>query len=633
MDVAQRTKECDLVMKGGITSGVVYPAAVEALAGTYRFCNIGGASAGAIAAAITAAAEYGYRAEPDSDTQGFARLQEVNQELATKDFLLSLFQPARGGKPLFDGAIALMKHRQGKEVPGPRGGNAPPSKKVPRVWSTIWRLLCFVWLHQLVVSLIALAVLAVAVVSVVRTADHGWGIVAVVLSVVLALATAAMVTVGEAARILLGAYRAINKNNYGICLGMRVPGSTTPGFTEWLDQKIQDCAGLDREGSPLTFRDLHSPPDGSSPINLNLVTTDLSLSRPVILPLREQPAHGRYLFKKKDMVGLFPARVVEFMWSKGEYPGAALSGVANPKDYCYFPAEDLPVVVAFRMSLSFPVLISGVPLYSYDKDAKNVVTHWFSDGGISSNFPIHFFDSLIPGRPTFGLDLQPYPKDKLWDTARRPDGVRDVYMPRSPKEPRRPRWVSVRSLVGFLAQIIDAFENWRDNMQSELPGFRDRICEIYLSSGEGGLNLAMPPDVIAGLTRKGRDAGNEILGVFDPQHWNEHRFTRYLTTMQMLQMRLQQAGQPFPDFSTFLRDGAPGIHAYRNCHEPEWCRAADAATSKLLAMAGGWGTAGAVDFWMDQHCDEEQAPLAAQGHAPCDCEPKPTATLRVVPNV
>jgi Patatin-like phospholipase len=46
-------------MKGGITSGVVYPAAVSELKDSFRFCSIGGASAGAIAAAVTAAAQFG----------------------------------------------------------------------------------------------------------------------------------------------------------------------------------------------------------------------------------------------------------------------------------------------------------------------------------------------------------------------------------------------------------------------------------------------------------------------------------------------------------------------------------------------------------------------------------------------
>src|ERR1035441_7687075 len=61
-------RSCDIVMKGGITSGVVYPLAVVCLAERFRLRNIGGTSAGAIAAAAAAAAELG------RDSGGFDRL-------------------------------------------------------------------------------------------------------------------------------------------------------------------------------------------------------------------------------------------------------------------------------------------------------------------------------------------------------------------------------------------------------------------------------------------------------------------------------------------------------------------------------------------------------------------------------
>src|ERR1700730_1827419 len=51
-------KPCDLVMKGGITSGIVYPPTLLQLKEQYTFRNIGGTSAGAIAAAGAAAAEF-----------------------------------------------------------------------------------------------------------------------------------------------------------------------------------------------------------------------------------------------------------------------------------------------------------------------------------------------------------------------------------------------------------------------------------------------------------------------------------------------------------------------------------------------------------------------------------------------
>ena len=70
------------------------------------------------------------------------------------------------------------------------------------------------------------------------------------------------------------------------------------------------------------------------------------------------------------------------------------------------------MVVMARMSLSFPGLIAAVPLYAVDYNGdQSVVRHLFSDGGISSNFPMHFFDSLLPTRPTFGINLaSPHPQ-------------------------------------------------------------------------------------------------------------------------------------------------------------------------------------------------------------------------------
>src|SRR3712207_2244044 len=86
-DYSNADRQCDIVMKGGITSGVVYPKAVCELAQTYRFKNVGGTSAGAIAAAATGAAEYG-RA-----TGGFEGLEKLPTWLGEGTHLQDLFQP------------------------------------------------------------------------------------------------------------------------------------------------------------------------------------------------------------------------------------------------------------------------------------------------------------------------------------------------------------------------------------------------------------------------------------------------------------------------------------------------------------------------------------------------------------
>lgn len=109
-------KYCDIIMKGGITSGVVYPKAISELAKTYCFQSIGGASAGALAAAATAAAERGRKKGLDS----FGELDKLPDELGKPLFeagpsrLFSLFKPATAAQPVFNTAIAFLGADEGK---------------------------------------------------------------------------------------------------------------------------------------------------------------------------------------------------------------------------------------------------------------------------------------------------------------------------------------------------------------------------------------------------------------------------------------------------------------------------------------------------------------------------------------
>src|SRR5687767_9459853 len=108
-------RECDLVMKGGVTSGLVYPQAVLELAqGTadrpgYRFRAIGGASAGAVAAVFAAAAEFNRPA-------GFAELEKVNTQLQASDgqtsFLQRLFQAKPSMEPLLNIVLRLDDYKK-----------------------------------------------------------------------------------------------------------------------------------------------------------------------------------------------------------------------------------------------------------------------------------------------------------------------------------------------------------------------------------------------------------------------------------------------------------------------------------------------------------------------------------------
>src|SRR4051812_4522997 len=115
VDQAAPTKlrNADIVMKGGITSGVVYPGAIWALAKSFRFRSIGGASAGALAAAATAAAEHGRQS---GRGEGFAGVKSLPDWLAGDggDRLFSFFRPQPKTKALFHVATAFVGASTGR---------------------------------------------------------------------------------------------------------------------------------------------------------------------------------------------------------------------------------------------------------------------------------------------------------------------------------------------------------------------------------------------------------------------------------------------------------------------------------------------------------------------------------------
>src|SRR5438128_954555 len=130
--------ECDLVMKGGITSGVVYPSAVRVLADTYRFRNIGGASAGAIAAAAAAAAEYGRQ----TGHGGFDVLQDMTKELEQPGFLTGMFQPTPKARPLYRLLVRTPPSTFGSSPPisaSPARCPCPPPRRPTCSGGRTWR--------------------------------------------------------------------------------------------------------------------------------------------------------------------------------------------------------------------------------------------------------------------------------------------------------------------------------------------------------------------------------------------------------------------------------------------------------------------------------------------------------------
>jgi len=646
-------RQCDLVMKGGITSGVVYPPAVLELQQTFRFRCIGGTSAGAIAAAVTAAAELG------RETGGFERLDALRRQLASPGFLFGLFKPAPGARGAF-GVLTDLFLR----------ASAPPATRrwrrlatlVVRVTRSLARhFRLATWLGRVAGAMLgavpaALILLGVGIGgSLAVLAASGWGAALGVVAAVGIVAGAWLVGLASGAWDFARTFTSYLPNEafFGLCPGYLTERDRTV-LTTWLTDQIDALAGRGTADTddPLTFVDLAGKtiPGGTpADIMLRVVTSNLSHGQPYVFPL----AGHFFLFREDDMARLFPARVVRYLKKAGTDAGLPL-----PPGYLYLPPGDqLPVVFATRLSLSFPVLLSAVRLYTIKPRAfaefrasvknkmpfqfdpeKHFQENWFSDGGISSNFPIHFFDAWLPSRPTFGINLADVrPEAKTSADKITPDqftavpdedepgetggaeqegdaDIDDVFLP-APREGAhgRPQWRPIGDLPSFLMSAFDTARNYRDTMQAMLPSYRERVVQVRLTPQEGGLNLAMDAATIQRIGDKGRRAGEKLAGM----DFEQHQWVRFRVLMAYLEMGVQRMRANFPDvqqyqtlFSKQLAALQPGSgHAkwYRPEND-EWCAKAAEKIGGIVELGARW----------------EQIFF---GRKP----PKPEASLRVTP--
>ena len=566
---------CDLIMKGGITSGVAYPGAVLKLREKYDFAAIGGASAGAIAAGMTAAAQYA------PDGAGFTRLDDLRTELRQPGLLLRLFRATKETRPL----LALLTAVTG-----------PPRRRAAGVARVIGRL----WLPLLIWLSAGFALTAMLLGHAGATWESMTWVSAVVLGVLLTGVALVAFAVVVALRLGRAVTAYLPSSFYGMCLGVTENDAdgSGPALTEWLHEWTQRVAG--RPGHrPLTFDEL-----AAAGVELQLITTDVSLGRPVRFS-RTDPVGRGYHFDVDEFRSLFPPPIVEHLVRTAEPRPAGDDRLLYP-----LPAGELPIVVAVRMSLSFPVLLAAIPLWTFEADGRPV-RHWISDGGITSNFPIHYFDSWVPARPTFGLNLVP-------TQQRHSDPADDVTM--YPDAPPAPRVVPITSLPGFLRQIVATMQNWRDTLQAELTGFHDRIAHIGLDPGEGGLNIAMDTATIDRIGRKGEHAGETLRDRFD---WDRHQSQRYEIFMGLLQDGLspgaEAADRRLRTFRDSWESGLNKRFAALAADGSAWHAAAAEATDRLLAEADEW--LGPLDGAAGRRSFRPQTPLM------------PPAGMRITPDV
>ncbi|MGZ8159027.1 MAG: patatin-like phospholipase family protein [Methylobacter sp.] len=534
---------CDLVMKGGIASGIVFPKAVARLSHHYRFKNIGGTSAGAIAAAVTAAAEYNRR--KNNSRQGFDLLANLPDQLQAKlpdtgrSKLLSLFQPQPATRRLFSVLIHSL--------------NCKGTYR--RIFAILRGILSAYWPATLA---------SIAAAAVVGFLGSGWITAALLLAILL------VVSIG--AWVYLDITRNAVKNGFGLCSGLTEDASHE-ALTPWLHALIQKAAGLKEDDPPLTFGMLWKapgfPPDWLKlpddthlrSIDLQMFSTNLAHGRPYIFPfaipygkLTRFRDRDRIFFNPEELKPYLPDDVLAWMQTHGKaYQLEENRKDRDPKEQeavdknlLELPdPEHFPVLLAARMSLSFPFLFSAVPLWAINFDAPRGERHfhrcWFSDGGISSNFPIHLFDGLVPMWPTFGINLEP----KI-------EGRELVFLPKDYTDGYGERWNLFEDknnpaarFGGFLSAIVSAMQNWNDNSLARMPGVRDRIARVRLNEGEGGLNLDMEKTIIQNIVQRGEDAAKELVSQYaamlpngpQPKGWDDQRLIRLCVLLKMLETR------------------------------------------------------------------------------------------------
>lgn len=716
-------QKCDLIMKGGVTSGVVYPPAILKLAEKYRFHAIGGASAGAIAAAAAAAAEYGRQGpapEGAKEAYGFVRLAELNDELSGEQFVRKLFKPSEQGEPLFKAFLTWKEweakkrkrdqaakkrqqerdaKKQGQAQAKQAAGTEAEQRKQPW-WRRAWEALVWVgrlnhvcwkavWGHYLAGALVGLSLAVLlghgsfllgweltgfpeALLQAV-----GWGLVGLtLLAGGVGLMLGGLAASGWAFKSIVTGLEKKDEAGFGLCPGSqgkdaRLDTGEQLVLTDWLHARLNALAGLRPSDPPITVAQLKE-----RQVHFKLMTSNLTLGQPYILPM--QRGSRSFFFKKSEMERLFPKPVVDALveWGRANRPtDSILISDKDAEELFRFPlGEDLPLVVATRMSLSFPVLLSAVRLYSVKSEKyrrvegkpqtldlkEDLEEHWWSDGGITSNFPIHVFDAWVPQHPTFGITLYDSPLSKVLEQREGVTQEMDVHEAVVLPYPRdfdkaRPRRTNIDDTLGFLRAIFETAQSYRDNAQAGMPSYRERVIQLFLEEHEGGLNLDMPSEVIQGIQAKGQCAAQKLLeryGTVDGVNFAEHRWVRMQVLMAELELQLFEVRGLFkgPGWKAELQErfkrlfeqqaGAQASPWYRN-KDAAWCKEARERLDALLELVEKWDEAQAR--WKPLRFEQEKERAKREGKdAPkeetfdfffAEHPPRPQGVLKVTPNL
>ncbi|MBU2670248.1 patatin-like phospholipase family protein [Actinoplanes bogorensis] len=316
-----------------------------------------------------------------------------------------------------------------------------------------------------------------------------------------------------------------------------------PGFepTGWRPRaRDAEAARLDWLERTEQIRGMAGDPRRRS-VNLELITTDLTRQRPYRFPLDpldpDDPDGEQLYLCLEDLQDLVDDDVLAALRDPQAQGCQSIEG--GPLRLHRLPDPwNLPVAFAVRLSVALPGLFKAVRLYRlvqptevrddfgrllragtaglrWPERTALAEELWFSDGGITSNFPVHLFDLLLPNWPTFGLNLGPHPEGHPHQ---------DVWLPQDWQAMRAPSSEIRPAATSFVSAVVGTSRSWRDTMQTGMPGYRGRVAWVRQRGNEGGTNLYMSREVIASLALRGAFAGARLRRRFD----DDTQMKRYL---------------------------------------------------------------------------------------------------------
>jgi len=559
-------KYCDVIMKGGTASAIVYPPLLATLAKTFRLRNLAGTSAGSIGAALGAAAEY-QRLTTGSQA-GYERLDSFADLVDEAGGILPRFRPTEAAAPAWQAFWALRQQRG------------------PRLWLSLWSafagdlLAGFAW-GALCALLLAAPTLAWGWPGLVGTllamavaAKGGRWVVAVSALALVAAGPRLMISWGLVGFLTLGAVvgaaagwlhhlwrlwtRVLPEQGFALCRGGEL--------TEWLHSEMQAAAGRAVTDKPLTFGDYQGCryEDGGT-AQLRMMTTCLSQRRPYTLPFATQALW----FEPEALAPLVGPSLAAALVAAS--PGEPVR--VGSRELRRLP-DDLPVALGMRLSMALPMVLSAVPLWTRRPvntaprgEAPNWTLEWsvlwFADGGMTSNLPLHLFDAMVPRWPTVAINL---------DYATDPADPGDVWLVSGNRAGQQPRWYGLSGMTSFVLGLVETARNWQDSTQMTVPGQRDRLAHLRLRTDQGSMNLDMDLPTMRDVADKARQAARLLAARFGDDagrpssEWANHRWIRLLNASKLLEGALEQyqgAETAAPSYDELLE--APLPHPYDGC--------------------------------------------------------------------